>query len=72
MYTHCFLYVPLQISELEKELRLKLLNLKETKQELDTERIVSSKVYDEVRLQLSMLGVPENRVTGQTAACDYS
>ena len=45
----CVLYVLVQISELEKELRLKLLSLKDVKKQLDTERIVSSKVYDEVR-----------------------
>ena len=39
-----------QVSELEKDLRLKMLNLKDTQKELDTERVVSSKVYDEVRL----------------------
>ena len=38
------------MSELEKDLRLKMLNLKDIQKELDTERLVSSKVYDEVNL----------------------
>ena len=35
---------------MEKDLRLKVLSLKDAQKELDTERLVSSKVYNEVRL----------------------
>ena len=35
---------------MEKDLRLKVLSLKDVQKELDTEKMVSSKVYNEVRL----------------------
>ena len=35
---------------MEKDLRLKVLNLKDVQRELDTEKMVSSKVYNEVGL----------------------
>ena len=35
---------------MEKDLRLKVLSLKDVQKELDTEKMVSSKVYNEVRM----------------------
>ena len=42
------------MSELEKDLRLKVLSLKDAQKELDTEKMVSSKVYNEVRMASDM------------------
>lgn len=40
----------LQVSELEKELKLKQLSLKDIQKQLDTEKALSSKLYDDVSL----------------------
>ena len=40
----------LQVSELEKEVKLKQLSLKDIQNQLDTERSLSSKLYDDVSL----------------------
>jgi hypothetical protein len=45
------------VSELEKDLRLKVLSLKDVQKELDTEKVVSSKVYNEVRRPLVILHI---------------
>lgn len=39
----------MRVLELEKDIRIKALNHKETQKELSTEKAVSSKFYDEVR-----------------------
>ena len=40
--------LPSQVAELEKEMKLKQLKLKEVQRELETEKALSSKLYDDV------------------------
>ncbi len=40
------------MSELEKEIKLKQLKLKDVKKDLDTEKTLASKLYDDVSQQL--------------------
>ena len=47
------LYPVLQVSDLEREVKLKQLSLKELQKELDTEKALTSKLYDDVRLECS-------------------
>ena len=47
------LYLVLQVSDLEREVKLKQLSLKDLQKELDTEKALTSKLYDDVCLECS-------------------
>lgn len=47
------LYPVLQVSDLEREVKLKQLSLKDLQKELDTEKALTSKLYDNVCLECS-------------------
>ena len=53
---HCCCTV-LQVSDLEREVKLKQLSLKDLQKELDTEKALTSKLYDDVRLVCSCVSL---------------
>ena len=64
------LYPVLQVSDLEREVKLKQLSLKELQKELDTEKALTSKLYDNVHLECSYTLVLSSSPTMFTFECN--